>query len=116
MPQGVFHHDNIVAAAPKPYECALGWVTHYLIGIMYALMLVLLVSGQWLQEPTLLPAMVLGLATVAMPFFVMQPAFGLGMASARASKPAVARIKSLVNHAVFGFGLYASALIIARIV
>jgi len=29
-----------------------------------------LASSQWLQEPTVLPAMILGLATVAIPFFV----------------------------------------------
>jgi hypothetical protein len=40
----------------------------------------------------------------------MQPSFGLGMAAARTPKPAQARLKSLVTHAVFGVGLYVSAL------
>ena len=47
------------------------------IGVVFALSLVLFASRQWLREPTLLPAMILGLATVAIPFLVMQPSFGL---------------------------------------
>ncbi len=115
MPEGAFRHSSIAAAAAKPYECAIGWITHYLIGVMYAILLVLLASARWLQEPTLLPAVSLGLATVAMPFLVMQPAFGLGIASTKTAKPVVARIKSLMNHAVFGFGLYISALVLGTI-
>jgi Protein of unknown function (DUF2938) len=56
--------------------------------------------------------MILGLATVAIPFFVMQPAFGLGAAASKAPNPIQVRLRSLMNHAVFGFGLYISALVI----
>lgn len=111
MPEGVFRHSSIKVAAQKPYECTVGWIAHYSTGIIYALALVFLATPRWLQEPTLLPAMILGLATVAIPFFVMQPSFGLGIASSKTPKPAQARVRSLMNHAVFGLGLYISALI-----
>jgi hypothetical protein len=39
----------------------------------------------------------------------MQPAFGLGVAASRTSRPMQARLKSVATHLVFGFGLYASA-------
>ena len=98
------------AAAPqKAAECAVGWIAHYAIGIAYAVALVLFTSPRWLLEPTLLPAMLLALATVAVPFFVMQPAFGLGAAASRTPNPSQARLRSLMNHAVFGLGLYMSA-------
>jgi Protein of unknown function (DUF2938) len=112
MPQGIFRHKRIAAAPPKPRECAIGWIAHYAIGVIFALSLVLLTSARWLQEPTLLPAMITGLITVAFPLFVMQPSFGLGIASSKAPNPAQARLRSLMNHAVFGLGLYISALII----
>ena len=110
MPEGIFRHGSIAAAPQKPAECTVGWIAHYAIGVVYALSLVLLATPRWLQEPTLLPAMVLGLATVAIPFFVMQPSFGLGAAASKTPNPTQARLRSLMNHAVFGLGLYTSAL------
>ena len=112
MPEGIFRHNSIAAAPPKPAECAVGWVAHYVIGVVFALSLVFLASSRWLQEPTLLPALILGLATVTIPFFVMQPSFGLGAASSKTPNPTQARLRSLMNHAVFGLGLYISALAI----
>jgi len=75
MPEGIFRHRSINAAPKKPGECAVGWIAHYAIGALFALALVLLASPQWLRNPTILPAMIFGLATVAMPFLVMQPSF-----------------------------------------
>ncbi len=112
MPGGRFRHANIAAAAPKPAECATGWIAHYATGVLYGLLLVFVAPGGWLQEPTLLPAMLVGLLTVAVPFLVMQPCFGLGIASSRAPSPAQARLRSVMSHALFGFGLYVSALAI----
>lgn len=109
MPEGIFRHGNIAATLPKPAECAVGWIAHYVTGVVYALLLVLLTTPRWLQDPTLLPAMVLGLVTVVVPLFVMQPAFGLGAAASKAPNPAQARLRSLMNHAIFGLGLYISA-------
>jgi hypothetical protein len=110
MPEGIFRHRNIAAAPQKPAECTVGWIAHYAIGVIFALALVLLAPPQWLQEPTVLPAMILGLATVAIPLFVMQPSFGLGIAASKTPNPTQARLRSLMNHAAFGFGLYISAL------
>jgi hypothetical protein len=109
MPEGIFRHDSIAAAPQKPAECAVGWIAHYAIGVVFALALVLLASPQWLRNPTILPALIFGLATVAMPFFLMQPSFGLGIAGSKTPNPAQARLRSLMNHAVFGLGLYLSA-------
>lgn len=111
MPEGIFRHASIAAARQRRAECAVGWIAHYATGVVYALTLVL-ITPRWLGAPTLLPAMVLGLVTVAIPFFVMQPAFGLGAAGSRTPNPAQTRLRSVMNHSVFGFGLYISALAI----
>ena len=110
MPAGTFRHASIAAAPPKPFECAVGWIAHYTIGITLALVLVILTSGEWLARPTLLVALLYGIGTVVFPFFVLQPSLGLGIASSRTPKPMQARLKSLVTHTVFGLGLYLCAL------
>jgi hypothetical protein len=110
MPSGTFRHANINAAPQKSAECAIGWIAHYSIGVAFALVFVLLVSREWLARPTLLPALLYGIATIVFPFFIMQPSLGLGVASSRASNPTQARLKSLATHFVFGIGLYLCAL------
>jgi hypothetical protein len=115
MPEGIFKHSSLAKAPQKSAECVVGWIAHYAIGVIFALMLVLLVTPQWLRNPTFLPAMALGISTVAMPFLVMQPSFGLGFAASKTPNPTQARLRSLMNHAVFGLGLYISALALSAL-
>ena len=110
MPGGTLRHAAITAAAQKPHECTVGWVAHYTIGVVFALGFIGLTSGDWLTRPTVLPALLYGLATVLFPFLIMQPSLGLGVAASRTPNPMQARLKSLVTHTVFGIGLYLSAL------
>ena len=107
LSRGTVAHANIAAAPAISHECAVGWITHYAIGVVLAVGFVLLAPATWLTRPTLGPALAYGVVTVVFPFFVMQPSFGLGVASARTPRPARARIKSLITHGVFGAGLYA---------
>ena len=109
MPDGVFKHVNITAAPQRPHECTIGWIAHYAIGITFAIVFVVVVSGDWLARPTLLPALCYGMLTVAIPYFIMQPALGFGMAASRTPKPMQARLKSFATHSVFGFGLFVCA-------
>jgi hypothetical protein len=110
MPGGTLRHASIAAAPQKPLECTVGWIAHYTIGIVFALVFVVLASRDWLARPTLLPALLYGIATVVFPFFILQPSLGLGIASSRTPNPTQARLKSLVTHIVFGVGLYVCAL------
>jgi len=111
MHRGRFMHESIAATPPVRGEVALGWIAHYLIGIGFAALLPAIWGSDWTRRPTLLPALIVGVATVAAPFFVMQPAMGAGIAASRTPRPAGARIQSLINHAIFGLGLYASGLL-----
>ena len=111
MPEGTFIHANILAAPRKRAECTVGWIAHYTIGVMFASVFVALVGNNWLQQPTLMPAIVFGVVTLLAPFCILQPAFGLGFAAAKTSKPTQARVRSLMNHTAFGVGLYLSALL-----
>lgn len=115
MPSGTFRHASIAASPPKAFECRVGLAAHYSIGVVLALAFVALASGDWLARPTLLPALLYGIATVVFPYFVMQPSFGLGIAAARTPAPRQARLKSLMTHIVFGVGLYLCALAVAYV-
>ncbi len=116
MADGVFKHPAIAAAPRRTGECAIGWIAHYAIGVLFALGLVTVAGPGWLQAPTLLPALIFGIVTVVFPFFIMHPAFGLGVVASKAPNPAHARLRSLMNHAVFGIGLYISALVISFVI
>ena len=112
MPRGRFRHASIAAAAPVRGEGMLGWSAHYLIGIAYAALLPLLAGPGWFVQPRLLPALAVGIGTVLAPFLLMQPGMGAGYFASRTPRPWLARVHSLVMHAVFGVGLYASALLL----
>ena len=111
MPQGKFKHDNILKADPVSGERVLGWFAHYVTGIVFAALLLLVAGLQWTQNPTILPALAAGIISVAAPFFIMQPGFGFGIAASKTPAPAIARFRSLMNHSVFGVGLYLAALL-----
>lgn len=115
MPEGTFVHTSIAGAAHKRAECTVGWIAHYVVGIVYALMLVALVSGTWLAQPTLLPALIFGIGSVLVPYLIMQPSFGLGIAASKTPQPMRARLRSLMAHTIFGVGLYVSALGVSQV-
>lgn len=112
MPEGIFNHSNIASAPQKSAECTVGWIAHYMIGITFAIAFVAFVGNNWLQHPKLIPAIIFGVVTVLMPFFIMQPSFGLGLAASKTSNPMQARLRSLMNHFAFGIGLYLFGLLI----
>ena len=103
-------------ARPIAGESALGWLFHYGVGVVFAAILVSLAGSDWIRSPTLLPAVALGIFTVAMPLLVMQPAMGAGFAASRTPKPILNCLKSVANHAVFGCGLYLSAAAVSQFI
>lgn len=94
---------------PFRYERPIGWLLHYLIGVVFALVFLISMGADWASAPSLLPALVFGALTVAAPFFVLQPAFGAGFAASRTPRPGLARAKSLTAHLSFGAGIWLTA-------
>jgi hypothetical protein len=91
LPRGRFRHQRIAAMPPVRGERLIGWTAHYLTGVAFAGVLLALWGIDWARNPTLAPALIVGIGSVAAPFLVMQ-----------------ARVQSLVTHTVFGLGLYAA--------
>ncbi len=109
--QGRYYHDSIADAMAVRGELAIGWFAHYLVGILYGLFVVAIWYVQGVVYPTLPGPFLIGLvlATCAA-WFVMQPGMGLGIAAARTPDPVRIRLRTIINHIVFSFALYVSAL------
>ncbi len=83
LPRGRLTHPGIARSAPIAGERAIGWIAHYAIGVLFALLLLALWGPAWAARPTLLPALIVGIATVAAPFLILQPGMGAGIAHSR---------------------------------
>lgn len=116
IPRGrLSHAAGIGRSEPVAGEKALGWAAHYATGMVFAAALLALAGEDWARAPTLAPALAWGVVTVAAPFLVLQPGMGAGLFARKAPKPAVARLRSLMTHAVFGAGLFVAAWVVAPI-
>jgi hypothetical protein len=116
LPQGRWVHESIAKAAPVRGERLIGWCAHYSIGIAFAALLLAIYGLPWARAPTLGPALIIGIATVVAPLFVLQPAFGAGIASSKTPRPVFNLAKSVVTHTVFGLGLFLAAHATARLI
>ena len=108
---GVLVHNNIKQSAPVKGELLTGWGLHYLIGVVFAAVLLLVAGPVWLARPTVVPALFFGAVTVVFPYFILQPCLGAGVASRLTPHPLRASFKSLLTHVLFGTGLYVTALL-----
>ena len=103
---GRLRHDRISASPAVSGERLIGWTAHYAVGIAFAALLPGIWGTEWIHQPTLGPALLVGVATVAAPFLLMQPGMGAGIAARRTANPGAARLQSVVTHTVFGLGLF----------
>ena len=108
MREGKLTHPSISASPPIVHEALLGWIFHYAIGCVYAALYLTYASVVSRAEPTLVSAVVFGLITTLSPWFLMQPALGLGFFASRAPRRTLVRMQNLVIHIIFGLALYYS--------
>jgi hypothetical protein len=106
--RGRFRHESIATSSAVRGERVIGWVAHYVVGVLFAALLLGVWGLTWVRHPTIGPALLIGIGTVAAPFLLMQPGMGAGVAASRTQRPSAARVQSLVTHTIFGLGLYAS--------
>lgn len=112
LKNGKVFHDSIANAEPYEQELALGWISHYAVGILYGVLLALFVGPAWFAEPTFLPAWIWGIITVGAGWFLLQPGLGIGWAASKTPNPMKVRALNLVAHTVFALGLWGTAILI----
>lgn len=111
--KGQFVHDSIAKSAPVNHELAIGWIAHYVVGIIFAAAVLVIWGIQWTVSPTFLPALIVGLVTVGCGWFILQPGMGLGIAASKMPNATNIRLRGILGHIVFALGLYGTALLIA---
>lgn len=107
--QGKIIHASIARSPEIQHEYVLGWIAHYSVGILFALGFIFIMGEDWLLQPQFYSALLFGVISVLIPFFIMQPAMGSGFAASKTPQPLINRIKSLINHSIFGCGLFLTA-------
>lgn len=112
LQRGTVFHDRISNAEPYAGEQALGWAFHYVVGIVYGIVLAVVMGQTWLAAPTFLPAFVWGILTVGAGWFLLQPGLGLGWAASKTPNPPKARMMNLAGHTVFALGMWGTALVL----
>jgi len=106
IPAGKFIHNPVSTSTPIRHEKALGWAFHYMIGTVYAAFYVVFLMFNGEHNASLAQAWYFGLVTMLSPWFILQPALGLGIFAVKAPKPNWVRIQNLATHSVFGVALY----------
>lgn len=113
LPRGRFVHADIGQAAPVRNERAIGWIAHYAVGMLFAAIVLAIWGTEWARNPSFLPALIVGLATVGCGWFILQPGMGAGIAASKRSNAGQLRLLNIIGHTVFAIGLYGTALLTA---
>ena len=87
MPRGVFVHRPVSDSPAIPGELAIGWAAHYIVGIVYGIAYLGLVSVLFSSGPTFTSALAFGLSTLVAPWFIMQPGMGAGVLASKTPRP-----------------------------
>ncbi len=106
LPRGRFIHRPIADSAAVPGELALGWTTHYLVGLIYGFVYVGLMVYGLDRPPSLVNGAVFGAASVVIPWFILQPGLGIGVMGRCAPNPAVPILNAFVSHVIYGVALF----------
>ncbi|MBO9452117.1 DUF2938 family protein [Tropicibacter sp. R16_0] len=113
--QGLFRGD-IRAAQPIQAEAALGWAAHIGLGVGFGMAFAALFGPAALRMPQVWQGLSFGVLTVLVPWLVFQPFFGWGIAVSKTPEPWRMRLRGLITHAVFGLGLWLSALLLSGLI
>lgn len=116
LPKGQFFHHTVLQSPPRRYERTVGWFFHYTIGVFFVLLMFALMGADWYLTPNLLNPLVFGVLSLCATFYVIQPAFGFGVAASKTPSPWVARKRSLFAHLSFGVGIYLAGLVWSQLI
>ena len=112
LPRGTVRHADIATTPPVTNERAIGWAMHYLVGILFAGIVLAIWGLAWARNPTFLPALIVGLATVGCGWFILQPGMGAGIAASKKPNANQIRLLNIAGHTVFAIGMWGTALLI----
>ncbi|HEY0634458.1 MAG TPA: DUF2938 family protein [Gammaproteobacteria bacterium] len=107
--RGRWHHRDIRTATPSPHEVTAGWLFHLFIGgggVALLLPLAWQMGATSLPLTSPLPYLFFGLATSALPWFILLPSFGWGLWGRRGPAGSNALLASPLSHIPYGLGIW----------
>ena len=104
-------HEDISLARSYAYENQVGWSYHYVVGAVYGLFFLYLISEKWIDLPLIISAVLFGWVTISAGWFFLHPCIGLGIALNKTANPQFGRLVGLIAHTAFGLGLWLPLLI-----
>jgi len=110
--RGRFSYGHPGEMKPAAHEAAVGYLSHYLIGVGLAVPFV--VGWGVLADGPVSPAwiFVYGIATTVASVFLVYPSMGLGVFGRKSPEGIRAPLSSLANHTFFGAGMAAAVALI----
>jgi hypothetical protein len=101
LKRGTMYHPTIDNEPPAPNELPIGWIVHYFVSVMYAVIYLVLMIDRVI-EPTLADGFLFGAASVVVPWFYFMPCMGKGVMGKLTPNPQKACLISLSSHLVYG--------------
>ncbi|MBT0729888.1 DUF2938 family protein [Rosenbergiella nectarea] len=99
---------------PSAVEKLSGWTFYYLVGVAYAVILVIGWGMPFIQAPTLLPFILVGIVLSSIAgLMLFMPAMGAGFCGRKIPNRGAAIIMMVIAHTVFALGQYGFALLYA---
>ena len=112
LARGKARHEDITKSPRIRGELPLTPVVHYAIGITLAAFYLAALPWVGLGSPAWWTAIPYGVATSILPYFLMFPSMGYGLLGLRGQPKYFLLRQSLVNHFVFGVGLWLGTLLL----
>lgn len=106
--RGRLLYDNPMSVEATRFEFAKGIVGHYLIGVFLASLFIFIIAQIKLNAHLLIQAIGYGVISLAIPWVLLSPALGLGLAAKKVPEPNRSKMlrANVVNHVLYGIGLY----------
>ena len=110
--KGKYFQEDIDNEPTVKNELFIGYVVHYLIGIIFGLTYVI-INSLFLPEPSLTLALIFGFFTVLGGWCIMMPyAYNIGFFASKKEDQKQILVQNLLFHFIFGIGLFIGYVII----
>ncbi|WP_251976153.1 DUF2938 family protein [Salinicola avicenniae] len=100
--------------APGGREKIVGWLFHYLVGLAYAMLILLIWGVDYIADPQVMPVFWVGVVISSLAgLLILMPGLGGGVLGRKLPNQAVLIVYVIIAHIAFAAGQYAFANLVA---
>ena len=101
-----YNRKNLIEDEPEQFELMLGYLIHYIIGVIYGYLYVI-INLIFFNEPSILIALIIGFISILGSWCIMMPfAFDIGFFAKKLDNQYQILVQGLIIHFIFGIGLF----------